>query len=189
MALGAAAVLLISGAVLALVPSTEVAASEDATVVTAEDASDQATLDLSMNVLVRAGGESITMPGVNVSVYSVDITEGEDNTTMVIERVAEGQTDADGNVTFQLPEGEYAVSASYQGLKGFAWVNLTEDRTSTVQLCGCGEGMMGPQCFQGNGTCDRSRDRDRLMERDMDGISACCLWESCCGERSSNGPS
>ncbi|MBI0582338.1 MAG: carboxypeptidase regulatory-like domain-containing protein [Methanomassiliicoccales archaeon] len=197
MALGAMAALIVSGAVLAFAPSTEVAAADDTPIVTAEDTSaDLTTLNLSVNVLCHADDESITLSGVNVTVYTVDITNGEDNATIVIEKVAEGQTDADGNVTFQLPEGEYAVSASYQGLRGFDWVNLTEDQISTLQIHGCDWDRMGPQSLQcNNGSCDCSRDRDRLMDHDMDGKASCCqenssseawsgagsLWERACG--------
>ena len=135
LAFGAVAALLITGAALAFAPSTDVAAADETPIVSAESASaDLTTLNLSVNVLCHVDGDSVTLSGVNVTVYTVNITDNEDNATIVIEKVAEGQTDSDGNVTFQLPEGEYAVSASYQGLRGFDWVNLTEDQVSTVQL-------------------------------------------------------
>gem|GEM_PF-2001484 len=193
MALGAVAALMVSGAALAFLPSTEVAASDDVPIVDVETAStDLATLNLSVNVLCRVEGESITLAGVNVTVYKVNITENEDCATIVIDRVAEGLTDADGNVTFQLPEGEYAVSASYQGLRGFDWVNLTEDQISTVRLHGCNWDLMRSQSHHWmNGSCDR--DRDRFTDRGMDDNSSCCrsnlsemrspgsMWEQCCG--------
>jgi hypothetical protein len=196
MALGAMAALVVSGAILAFAPSTEVAAADDTPIVTVQDTSaDLTTLNLSVNVLCRVDGESITLSGVNVTVYTVNITDGEDNATIVIDKVAEGQTDADGNVTFQLPAGEYAVSASYQGLRGFDWVNFTEDQVSTVQMHGCDWDMRGPQSFQcDNGSCGCSHDRDRLMDRDMDGNASCqencsceawsgagSFWEQACG--------
>ena len=144
MAFGAIAALMVSGAVLALVPSTQVAAADDTPVVTVEDTStDVATLNLSVNVLCHVDGESVTLAGVNVTVYTVNVTENEDGATIVIDKVADGQTDVDGNVTFQLPEGEYAVSASHQGLRGFDWVNLTEDQISTVRLHGLWMGHDG----------------------------------------------
>lgn len=183
MAFGAVAALMASGAVLALWPSTEVAASDDTPIVTVgTNSTDLATLNLSVNVLCHVDGESVSLAGVNVTVYKVNITDDGDRATIVIDRVAEGLTDADGNVTFQLPEGEYAVSASHQGLRGFDWVNLTEDQISTVRLHGCDWDRMGPQSFQCvNDSCDRSRDRD--MDRDMDGNSSCC-WMNDSGMRS-----
>jgi hypothetical protein len=184
MAFGAVAALMVSGAVLAFLPSTEVAAADGTPIVTVEDTStDLATLNLSVNVLCRVDGTDITLSGINVTVYTVNMTENEENATIVIDKVAEGQTDANGNVTFQLPEGEYAVSASYQGLRGFDWVNLTEDQTSTVQLHGWNWDLMGPQSVHcDNGTCDCVRDRQ--TERDMDGNSSGCQVNGSCEERS-----
>ncbi|MDW5564314.1 MAG: hypothetical protein SA339_13950 [Methanomassiliicoccus sp.] len=186
MALGAVAALLVAGAVLAFAPSTEVSASDDTTVVTAESTSaDAATLNLSVNVLCRVDGESITLSGVNVTVYTVNITEDGDNATIVIEKVAEGQTDDDGNVSFQLPDGEYAVSASYQGLRGFDWVNLTEDQISTVRLHGCDWDMDGAQCMHPlSGDCNRFREQVR---DDLDGDRTCCNPNDSSGMRSDNG--
>lgn len=170
MAFGAMAALMVSGAFLAFLPSTEVAAADDTPIVEVETTSaDLATLNLSVNVLCRVDGESITLAGVNVTVYKVNITEDENGATIVIDRVAEGLTDAEGNVTFQLPEGEYAVSASYQGLRGFDWVNLTEDQISTVGLRGCNWDLMGPQTFR---WMSDGCDRDQLMDRGMDGNSS-----------------
>jgi len=187
LAFGAVAALLITGAALAFAPSTDVAAADETPIVSAESASaDLTTLNLSVNVLCHVDGDSVTLSGVNVTVYTVNITDNEDNATIVIEKVAEGQTDSDGNVTFQLPEGEYAVSASYQGLRGFDWVNLTEDQVSTVQLHGCNWDQRGPQSFQcANGSCDRFP--DRLMDRDRDGNSTSCGNDSGCEAWSTTG--
>lgn len=190
MALGALAALLVSGAVLAFAPSTGVATADNTPIVTAEDTSaNLTTLNLSVNVLVHVDGENTTLPGVNVTVYTVNITtDGEGNSTIVIKKVAEGQTDASGNVTFQLPEGKYAVSATYQGLRGFDWVNLTKDQISTVRLHGCDWDMMGSQSFPCNGSCDHLADRDRLRDRDMDRNSTCTQDNCSCGTLSGTGP-
>lgn len=154
LSMGAVATLLISGIAFALMSSTSVSAEDESPVVTVEEEGTDATYALNVNVVCMVDGTPITVEGVNVTVYTVNITEDDDTTTIVVQKVAQGQTDTEGYLTFDLPEGEYMVCATYQGLCGFGEVNLTEDQLSTIML-------------HGNGWCDgcdqslRFRDGDR----------------------------
>ena len=138
MSIGAISALLISGIAFALMSSTSVSADDDTPVVTVEEEVTETSYALTVNVVCMVDGTPIILEDVNVTVYTVNITEDDDTTTIVVQNVAQGLTDAEGNVTFELPEGEYMVCATYQGLCGFGEVNLSEDQLSTIMLHGIG---------------------------------------------------
>ena len=125
MAMGAVAALLISGVAFTLMSSSNVSAEDETPVVTVEEEVTDTTYALTVNVVCKVDGTSITLEGINVTVYTVNITEEDDTTTIIVQNVAQGLTDAEGNVTFELPKGEYVVCATYQGLCGFGEVNLS----------------------------------------------------------------
>jgi hypothetical protein len=159
MSIGAISALLISGIAFALMSSTSVSADDDTPVVTVEEEVTETSYALTVNVVCMVDGTPIILEGVNVTVYTVNITEDDDTTTIVVQNVAQGLTDAEGNVTFELPDGKYVVCATYQGLCGFGEVNLSEEQLSTIML-------------HGSGWCDgcdqslRFRDGDRWCQND-----------------------
>ena len=158
-AMGAVVALLISGVAFTLMSSSNVSAEDETPVVTVEEEVSDTTYTLTVNVACPVDGTTITLEGINVTVYTVNITEEDDTTTIIVQNVAEGQTDAEGNVTFELPEGEYVICATYQGLCGFGEVNLTEDQLSTIMLRGSG-------WCDGDGQSLRYRDNDRWRQND-----------------------
>ncbi len=148
MAMGAVAALLVSGVAFALMSSADVSAEDETPEVTVEEETTETTYAITAHVECRVDGSNITLEGVNVTVYTVNVTEDDDTTTIVIHRVAQGLTDSEGNVTFDLPEGSYVVCATCQGLCGFGEVNLTEDQLSTIVLHGDGWGGGRDQTLQ-----------------------------------------
>ncbi len=159
MSMGAVAALLISGVAFALMSSTNVSAEDETPVVTVEEEVTETTYAMTVNVVCPVDGIPLTLEGVNITVYTVNITEDDDTTTITVQNVAQGLTDAEGNVTFELPEGEYVVCATYQGLCGFGEVNLTEDQLNTIMLRGSG-------WCDGNDQSLRFRDGDRWSPDD-----------------------
>lgn len=136
MAMGTVAILFVSGIAFTLMSSSDVSAADETPIVTVDEETTATNYALTANVMCRVAGTEITLTGVNVTVYTVNITEDENTMTIVIEKVAQGLTDSEGNITFDLPEGEYMVCATYQGLCGFGQVNLTEDQMSAILLHG-----------------------------------------------------
>ncbi len=159
MSIGAVSALLISGIAFALMASTDVSAEDNSPVVTVEEEVTDSSYTLTVHVVCMVDGTPIILEGVNVTVYTVNITEDDDTTTIVVQNVAQGLTDAEGNVTFELPEGEYMVCATYQGLCGFGEVNLSEDQLSTIMLHGIG-------WCHGDDQSLRIRERDRSCPDD-----------------------
>lgn len=148
LALGTSAVLLMSGIALTLMSSIDVSAEDGTFIVTVEEGSAENVCQLTVNVFCNVDGAKVTLAGADVTACTVNITEVGNATTIVIERVALGLTDADGNVTFDLPEGKYVVCAAYQGLHGFGDVDLTEDQVRSIFLHGSGWNDMDAQRFR-----------------------------------------
>ncbi len=90
--------------------------------------------NFTVTVGANVEGDRIPIEGALVLVYSVNVTKLENTTTIVLEKVAEQRTDANGQVEFQLTQGRYIVIAHYHGLNGFGRVNLTEDLGHKVML-------------------------------------------------------
>lgn len=134
-ALGAFALLAIAIVAAVVLSAAPAAATEDeAPVVTVDEEEIEGVCNLTVNVGGKIEGKNVPLTGAEVFVYVVNITVEENRTTIVIEKVAEGVTDANGTVTFSLEEGKYCIMAKYHGLKGFARLNLSEDESATINM-------------------------------------------------------
>jgi hypothetical protein len=89
-----------------------------------------------LTVLVGAKieGRVVPMTAVELEIFSVNITKETGMVMIVLEKVAEGTTNASGAAEFELEHGEYLVLAHYHGLKAFGKVNLDEDETLKMLL-------------------------------------------------------
>ena len=150
MAVGAVAVLVVSGLAMALMASTDAsAASDDSPIVSVYDQTSSATThNLTVNVLCKVNGTRVALSGVNVTICTMSITREDNRTTIEIVKVAEGQTDENGTVVFELAEGKYFVFAQHNSLKGFFRGDLTEDQLVTVKMHHWNWGHMKGQKFQ-----------------------------------------
>ncbi len=90
--------------------------------------------NFTITVGANVEGKKVPIEGALVLVYSVNVAKVDNTTTIVLEKVAEQRTDANGQVEFQLAQGRYIVIAHYHGLNGFGRVNLTEDLGRNVML-------------------------------------------------------
>lgn len=90
--------------------------------------------NLTVTVGANVEGKKIPIEGALVLVYSVNVIESENTTNIVLEKVAEQQTNANGQVGFQLAQGRYIIIAHYHGLNGLGRMNLTEDLGRKVML-------------------------------------------------------
>ncbi len=168
MAVGAVAVLVVSGLAMALMASTNASAtSDDSPIVSVDDQTTSATThNLSVNVLCKVNGTRVALAGVNVTICTMNITREDNRTTVEIIRVAEGQTDENGTVVFELPEGKYFIFAQHNGLKGFFRGDLNEDQLVMVKMHHWNWGHMKGQKFQ---FMDRSKQCSCDQDRTCDG--------------------
>ena len=90
------------------------------------------------NLTVQVGAvvERMTIPiiGANVTVWSYNVNKTNDSVTLSFTKVATGTTDANGNVTFSLPAGDYIIVSKYSGLKSINFVSLQSDVSGMVLL-------------------------------------------------------
>jgi hypothetical protein len=125
------------------------ATNDDTPVVTVDDRStSNVAHNLTVNVLCKVNGTRAALSGVNVTICTINMTTDGNRTTIEIVKVAEGQTDENGTVVFELTEGKYFVFAQHNGLKGFAKGNLTEDQLVTIKMHHWNWGHMNGQRFQ-----------------------------------------
>jgi len=96
--------------------------------------SEEQTDTLTILVGARIEGRIVAMAAVELEVFSVNITKEAGVITIVLEKVAEGTTNASGAAEFELEHGKYLVAAHYNGLKAFGVVNLDEDETAKMLL-------------------------------------------------------
>jgi hypothetical protein len=150
LAVGAVAVLVVSGLAIALLASPNASATNDDAPVVAVDelSTSNGTHNLTVNVLCKVNGTRVALAGVNVTICTINITKEANRTTIEIVKVAEGQTDENGTVVFELAEGKYFVFAQHNGLKGFCRGNLTEDQLVTIKMHHWNWGHMKGQKFQ-----------------------------------------
>ena len=90
--------------------------------------------NLTVTVGANVEGKQIPIEGALVLIYSVDVTKSGNTTNIVLEKVAEQQTNAYGQVGFQLAQGRYIIIAHYHSLNGFGRINLAEDLGRKVML-------------------------------------------------------
>jgi hypothetical protein len=90
--------------------------------------------NLTVQVCGKIEGKKVPIEGADLSVFSVNVTKGENTTTIVLEKVADAQTDDNGTAVFNLPDGKYVVRVDYHGLHGFGKVNLNDDESDRVML-------------------------------------------------------
>lgn len=132
MLMGAVAGLLMSGALFALIPPD----MGDSPPVMMGASADNTILDLQVHIICQIDGKDITFTGVSIVLYSEDVNDEINQTMGLPEKVAEAQTDANGNTVFHIPKGEYIVTASYQGLTGSIEANMTDDQMVVIELRG-----------------------------------------------------
>ncbi len=82
---------------------------------------------LDVRVGVRVEGRPVAIQGAHVEVLSVDTLRENDTITVTFEKVADGETDEEGAISFELESGKYLVVATYDGLTGLGKCNLEED--------------------------------------------------------------
>lgn len=173
LAIGAVAVLLIGTLVVVALPA--ISADDTTPVVTVDEENATAvTHNLTVKVMQKVDGQMVPLSGVNVTVCTMNITYEDNRTTMVIENVSAGMTDADGNVTFVLPEGKYFIFAENNGLRGFCHVNLSEDQAYEMKMHHWNWGHMKGEKFQfmhqecdQNGSSERNASCDRAQIHNM----------------------
>jgi hypothetical protein len=183
MAVGAVAVLIVSGLAMTLMTSTSASTTnDDSPIVSVDDQTTSATThNLTVNVLCKVNGTRVALSGVNVTICTMNITQENNRTTIEVIKVAEGQTDENGTVVFELAEGKYFIFAQHNGLKGFSRGNLTEDQLVSVEMHHWNWGHMKGQRFQfmdqaahcscGQGrSCDGS---DNMTQMNHGARSAC----------------
>ncbi len=99
-----------------------------------------ATLDSTprYNLTVQVGavveGREIPIIGAEVSVWSCSVNKTNDSVVITFSRVGHDFTEVGGNVTFNLPAGQYYVIANYSGLKSFKQISLESDLSIVAQL-------------------------------------------------------
>jgi len=90
------------------------------------------------NLTVQVGavveGAAIPITGANVTIWSYNLNETNDSVTLTFTKVANGTTDASGDVSFSLPPGDYIVVSSYSGLRSINFVSLQSDVSGLVLL-------------------------------------------------------
>lgn len=183
LALGAVGVLLVGALAVMALPAIS---ADDATPVVSvnEENITVVTHNLTVQAMHKVHGEMTPLSGVNVTVCTMNITYEGNRTIVVIENVTAGVTDADGNVTFMLPEGKYFVFAENNGLRGFCHVNLSEDQARQMKMHHWNWGHMNGEKFQymsqdcersgsngDNSSCDQNQasnmNQDHDRSRDM----------------------
>lgn len=144
---GAIAVLLIAGLAVTMMAAPNVQASDSIPQVSINDqtlASDQSAISDNASVMhnftvtigAKVEGKRVPIADAQVIIYSVNVTTDAttNTTTIVLQKVAEEMTDANGVANFTLVEGKYTVIAHYHGLNGFGKINLTDDMSRKVML-------------------------------------------------------
>ncbi len=140
---GIAAVLLVAGLALAMdTPNAQVSdqtpqvgiQDQIAAPTQANVTTDNTNHIFTITVDARVDGRRVPMADALVLVYSVNVTTSGNTTTVVLEKVAEQRTDANGVVVFDLSGGKYLVIANYHGLNGFGKIDLTDDMSREVML-------------------------------------------------------
>lgn len=132
LAIGLISALLLGGlgaTVVATSPYTQTA--DAAPIVTV---SEMQTGTLTVLVGAKIEGRLVPMAAVELEVFSVNITKEAGVVTIVLEKVAEGSTNASGGAEFALEHGKYLIVAHFNGLKAFSLVNLDEDETVKMLL-------------------------------------------------------
>jgi hypothetical protein len=189
MAIGAVAVLVVSGLAVIMMSSFNAAADDTPVVTATDELASNATHNLTVQVMCKVNGTRAVVAGVNVTVCMMNITQDGNRTIVEIIEVAKGQTDENGTVTFVLPEGKYFVFAEHNGLRGFCPGNLSEDVMVQIKMHHWNWGHMKGEKFQymhmfqdgtlaRNGTpnqnctgdMEQNRDRDGDMDSQMKGI-------------------
>jgi len=90
------------------------------------------TLNITVGALVEV--MSVAIQGVMVEVLSVDVIEDNETMTITIEKIAKGKTDENGQICFELKQGNYVVVATYDRLKGVGKCNMEEDVDTDILL-------------------------------------------------------
>jgi hypothetical protein len=99
-----------------------------------EQVDENETDTLTVKVGVRVEGQLVPIQGATVKLLSVDTTRDNNTVTIVLERIAIGETDENGTITCGIDHGKYLVLATYNGLTGIGKCNLEEDTEIGVLL-------------------------------------------------------
>lgn len=83
------------------------------------------TLTVKVGVIVE--GKPVPLEGAEIEVFSVNAEKTNDTVTIIIEKIAEAETDQHGTALFEIGHGRYLVVAHYNGLVGIRKCNLDED--------------------------------------------------------------
>ncbi len=186
MAIGAVAVLAVAGLAAVLMTSSTASATNDGTpmITVGDEGSATDPSNLSIQVCSRVNGQDVPMVGANVTICEMNIVREQERTAMTVMNTIRGQTDGNGTVTFERPEGKYWMFAERNGLKGFSHGNLSDDEMNIVKMHQWNWGQMKGETFQvmnqaqtqtgnqicgQNGTCDLTQDRTQSRDRLSDG--------------------
>ncbi len=155
--IGAIAVLLVAGLAVAMMTAPNVQVSDQAPLASINDrtplvsindqvssynqtvtAADNSSVmhNFTITVDARVDGKKMPIADAMVCIYSVNVTNNAttNTTTIVLQKVAQNSTDANGVVNFNLTDGKYIIIARYHGLNGFGKINLTDDMSRIVML-------------------------------------------------------
>lgn len=152
LAIGAVAILAVTGLATVMMGSFNAAADEAPEVTVTNDVAYQNSAvpmhNLTIQVMCKVDGARAAVEGVNVTICMMNVTREENRTIVEVIDVAEGVTDKNGTVIFSLEEGKYFVFAEHNGLKGFCRGNLSEDTMAEVKMHHWNWGHMKGQKFQ-----------------------------------------
>jgi hypothetical protein len=89
------------------------------------DATQHYNMTIKVGVIVE--GRQIPIIGADVSVWSCNVNMTNDSVVITFTRVAHTVTERGGNVTFNLPAGQYIMVANYSGLQSIQLISLVGD--------------------------------------------------------------
>lgn len=107
--------------------------------------------NLTLQAISMIDGELAPVSGVTIEIWSIELNETVDKITVTMTRVDSATTDDGGNVSFQLPAGEYLIKTNNSEIQMTGRIILDQDTSAVINMDGH---LHGPEMRERHGCRD-----------------------------------